>query len=409
MRLLGSDRGRLLAACVCFMAASGLALAQNWSPGVGGFVVEGDKFIRQGDYDKALGNLVKAVGLETNGSAKIDLRIMIARVYNYKGQLGKARFMLTQLARDTQDPRAQLEAARSYLYYSPYKVAEARVYLGQILDRDPNHLEALTELGYCDLNSGMLKEAAARFQQVLKKDRRVLRAHYGLAKVDFLKEDYPRAVDRLKTALEIAPENAETMFLLGNVYMGSKEIRSRDAAMNWLSRAADQEPGNVKYLAAGIFAGLCRYHPAEAESFRRRLATLDPANSYVIWAEGAYLELKAQVGSAYEKYQEALAKDWGNLYAHFCLGNMRTGFGNPEFIPQADQESWRYNRFKSTVQGVENFEMIVNNPELFPFLHTCKHNLRVLYEEPGKPDWGSPGMVKKLERMRDYGKLFNPY
>lgn len=383
--------------------------APNWAPGVSALVLQADEAIRGGNYDLAQVRLIEATKLEKGVNETIDLRLRVAKLYALKGQIGRARFMLTQISRTTTNARAWIEAARSYIYYYPYKIEMARRYLGKVLGANPKHPEALTEMGFCDLNSGALGAAKTTFEKVLKLEPKILKAHWGLAKILFLKREYSRAVDRLRVALQFAPEDAETMYLLGSVYLGSKEPRNKEAAMNWIGRAAEQDPGNIKYLAAGVFASLCRLRPADAEIYRKRMAKIEATNSYVLWTEGVYLELKGKVVQAASKFVEALQRDWSNLYAHYSLGNVRTGYGNPEYVMNAELETWRYSKFKNVDKAIENFETIASSPEIFPYLHEAKQRLRAMYEEPGRPDWSQPGFVKKLEKMRDYGRLFNPY
>lgn len=385
------------------------AVAAAFTGQAADLVVQAEKSAVAGRYEQALQQYTEALKVETDAESKLELEIRLARTYVYMNQVGRARFALTKLSRETGNAKALLEAARAYLYYHPYRVALARTYLDRILGKEPRHVEALIEMGFCDLNTNDLGKARTTFEKALSIDRTAIKGYYGLAKIHFIEKDFTRAVDRLRAALALGPENAETMFMLGQVYQGSNEPQAREASMTWLSRASEQEPTNVKYLAAGVFAALCRQHPADAEIFRKRIAALDPQNGYVVWTEGVYLELQGKVVQAQDKYAEALNKDWLNLYAHFSLGNIRTGYGNPEYIMNAELETWRYTRFKNSKAALENFEMIASSPDVFPYLHAVRQRLRVLYEEPGAPDWSAPGFVKKLEAMRDYGKLFNPY
>jgi len=53
--------------------------------------------------------------------------------------------------------------------------------------------------------------------------------------------------------------------------------------------------------------------------------------------------------------------------------------------------------------------VLFRSPDIFPYHSRVKARLQQMYDLPGAPDWSNPGFVKKLERMRDHGRLINPY
>ena len=83
------------------------------------------------------------------------------------------------------------------------------MYKRQVLKRRPDHVEALTAMGFALTDSGRPNEAAAYFERAVARAPRAPGAHYGLARLYLARGDQTRAEPELDWLRKFAPALAE--------------------------------------------------------------------------------------------------------------------------------------------------------------------------------------------------------
>jgi len=408
-------RSRVLLAvtlAVCAFALTSAARAQDFtldtnyqafSPEARGFIEAADKLIIEGKYDAALGKLREASKNEKGRERDYDIKIRDAMVNLYRGRVGYSRFLLNVINRNYFYAPALIAAARTYIYYPPYDRIEGKKRLHSVLVKEPKNWMALTELGYCDFFLGNAKEAKVSFEKALEINRRNMQAFYGLADLMFSAKEYMNAIHLLEDAIRVAPENPETMKKIGDIYMGSTIVRRTDSAVSWYDQALEFGQSQPKYYAAVMLAFFARYTAGNAKPYYERLKKVAPDGSYVTWADGVFLELQGRIAAALQKYEEAVAQDSRNWYAHFSRANIYAARGNEEYVRWAKTANYKYHAHSDTQKGLEAYKMIKNNAPTFPFIGVVNDWYHFLMERPSTSPWSEPAFKEKLQRMKAHG------
>ena len=376
----------------------------SFNPAARGFLEAADALIIEGKFDQALGKLREAAKNEKDRERGYDIKIRDALVNLYRGRVGYSRFLLNRINRNYFYSPALIAAARTYIYYPPYDRQEGRKRLGSVLRKEPKNWMALTELGYCEFFLGNYKPAKKHFETALTINRKNMRAFYGLADILFRKKEYMNAIHTLEDALRVEPENPETMKKIGDIYMGSTIKRRTDSAVSWYDRSLEYAQNRPKYFAAVMLAFFARFTAGNAMPYYKKLRQIAPASTYVAWADGVLLELKGRVGAAIKKYDEAVALDNRNWYAHFSLGNIYAGRGNEEYVRWAKTANYKYHAHGDTQKGIEAFKTIRSNAPTFPFIRVVDDWYHFLMERPAVSPWKQPAFKEKLQRMKKHGE-----
>ncbi len=400
---------------ICFLSFSSPSLANfnlelkvlnynSFDEEAKGFLISADNAIRLGKFDLALGDLRKATRLEKDVTLRQDIQIREAKVNLYKGRVGYARFLLNKLCRVRFYSPAFVAAAQSYLYFEPYDRNEAKKRLGRVLKTDPKNVDALIEMGYVHLFLLNRIEASKKFKKARKLNKNAMRAFYGLADVLVKQGKHMDGVRILEKALRIQPENGLTMLKIGDIYLASKGVRRTYSAISWYEMAleyANDRPIFYSRIIMGFFAGR---KAVNAKPFLAKLREIAPNNSYALWADGVFAELKGKLTTAKSKYFEAMTADSQNWLAHFCYANICAGRGTEEFVLWAKTMKYKYDVHKNLPKGIEAYKRILNNALSFPFYKTADIWYQKLIETPTVNFWTDPANKEKLKQLQRYGK-----
>ena len=117
------------------------------------------------------------------------------------------------------------------------------------------------------------------------------------------------AVEQLKIAVKLRPENGDGWAILGSIYKQQNKLPEASDAVQKAIAAMPDQPGPHSTLA-GIFAQQGR--TAEAAAERRKAAELTRAavnrlRATFVANTGSMLLRKDQIADAIERYQEALS------------------------------------------------------------------------------------------------------
>ncbi|MCB0395089.1 MAG: tetratricopeptide repeat protein [Flavobacteriales bacterium] len=80
--------------------------------------------------------------------------------------------------------------------------------LREILEEDPDNIEALTAMGYFSLMSGQGEKAVARFKQILELQPDNQEAWFFMGDALMMQADTPGAINAYKTFLDVATDSA---------------------------------------------------------------------------------------------------------------------------------------------------------------------------------------------------------
>lgn len=370
-----------------------------------GFLERADQFMAEGRFEEALGKLREAARLETDRERGYDIKIREALVSLYQGKVGFARLSLNRITRAYFYAPALIASAQTYIYYPPYDREEGRKRLAQVLGKEPKNWLALIEMGYCEFFLGNLDAAKKHFDKAVQINGGAMRAFYGLADIEFKKRKWMDAVRVLESALRVQPENAETMAKIGDVFMGSTLARRTDSAVAWYDRALEYGQRQPRLYAAVMLAFFARFTAGNSVPYLNKLRAFAPDNSYVKWADGVLLELEGRVAAAVQKFQEAVAQDSRNWYAHFSLANIYAGRGNEEYVRWAKTSNYKYSAHGDTQKGIEEYRFIKNNNPTFPFSGVVDDWFHFLQEKPQTSPLEDPAFKEELQRMKRVGTL----
>jgi len=118
---------------------------------------------------------------------------------------------------------------------------EARREFDESLRLAPMQTESYFQLGLLDLAANRLEEAEARFHHVLERDPNHAGALAGLGQVEFLKKDYPRAVEWLKGAVTKDPGLRQAHYYLGLSYARMGRKQEADTELQAATRLDQEE------------------------------------------------------------------------------------------------------------------------------------------------------------------------
>ncbi len=192
------------------------------------------------------------------------------------------------------------------------------------LELQPDNLFAL--LGRAQINSlqGKWDQALADIDKVEQTAAQLPSAHYLRAQALFNKKDLQGAQEAAEQVLKIAPDDPNTLLLLGYVYFAQNQINQADQV---LTRLIQQQPQHLparKLLAA---AKLQLDQPAQAiEVLNPALAQAPQDRNLLILLGSAYMQNKEhEKGSAYIKRAADLQPDSGQLRNWLAMQHLGIG------------------------------------------------------------------------------------
>ncbi len=160
----------------------------------------------------------------------------------------------------------------------------------QVLDVDPEHLEAMTELAgvYMKSEVDSIARAEAMYTMVLSIDPASSPALSGLGKVALKNEDYEAAKDFFDSAIEADPDNTAAYSGLASAYTS---LGMTDEAINSFESALQSNPGNLqaRYALGLLYAEMGNYTDAI------------PHIEAILEARPDYTNLRLKLASAYSE------------------------------------------------------------------------------------------------------------
>lgn len=217
--------------------------------------------------------------------------------------------------------------ARGVALHRQGELGQARVVYQQVLDRQPDHHDALHFMGVIALQSKQPDLAAALIGKAIEINPEQAAAHASLGNALKDLRRFEEAVASYDMAIAIDPANAEVHFNRGNAL---KKLKRLDEAIGSYDRAIAARPGHAKAHAnrGAVLNELKRTEEAIA-SYDRAIA-IRPDHAGAHFNRGNALKDLSRMVEAVASYDRAIALKPGNAETYCNRGNALMGLNRLE-------------------------------------------------------------------------------
>jgi tetratricopeptide (TPR) repeat protein len=167
-----------------------------------------DAELRRNDSAKAALNLEKALELDPSNR---DLQRRLGAVYGQAGEFEKVVAILRPLL-----PETRIEVAFAHFALKNY--VEAAVLFEELVRLEPSNSDYLFMLGKSNMESRRFAEAIPPLVRALELKPADVEVRWTLGYSLYLHEDWPRAIEILRSFSEVQPRHAFVHFLLATAY-----------------------------------------------------------------------------------------------------------------------------------------------------------------------------------------------
>ncbi len=189
----------------------------------------------------------------TNYPDDASSRARLAEIYRRRGENDKA----LELAREAlfREPRT-LQAYKTMMsvYFEQKQFSLARLIALRASKIDETDPEISYTLGLINLAEKDPVKARVQFKRAVEARPDFLPAHYELAKMAFVQEDYQSAEEHLRRILQTNGSNAQALVNLGVAYKGMGQLDKAMAVYDEAQKVNGELP--ELYLNRGIIVGL---------------------------------------------------------------------------------------------------------------------------------------------------------
>jgi tetratricopeptide (TPR) repeat protein len=315
----------------------------------------------------------------------IPLIYLLARLHVAQGNTEKADELIEEATQvDPTDPVP-------YLTLSGHlgrkgDVAGALAAAEKALEIDPNFTDAklrvaeiLVDTGYNGGDVEKIRRGQQMAEEVLSADTPTASALMVMAKIDLAQQKVDEAIEGLRAALELDPNNPQAHFVLGTALSVKGE---GPAARTELARALEIDPGmlEARRVLARVHASLGEHEYAVEEARRYLAANPDSTQTRILLAQS--LVILRRMDAAISELN-AIPEGERNADVLYALGRVHLGMGN-------DREARRY---------------LTAANELMPTHHDILRNLVRLDRAEGRFAESVARVEAALETEADSAKL----
>ena len=171
-----------------------------------------------------LNSLLAQFGQATDAAAKARAATQVARAYQNVQRFDSAGYFYEQVATLQPGPQATQQAADAYFQaYSFASSTERQQLLGgkarelyaKVLAKQPDNLDAKTNLGMAYMSSDNPVQGITLLREVLAADPRNEKVLYNLGILAVQSGQYDKAVQRFQELVKVNPKNVNGQFYLG--------------------------------------------------------------------------------------------------------------------------------------------------------------------------------------------------
>lgn len=166
-------------------------------------------------------------------------------------------------------------------------------------------------------DNGNISEAKEEMRLCLKADPHFIDGYIKMSEILIDQQENDTAMRVLKTASELAPENARIYYCIGLV---EAKLGNREEAQAALNRAVKAEPNNVQLISDA--GNICMEHnwTDEALQFFNNAKTRAPDFLYIYNRIGIALSRAGKFDEAEEEYNKAIEVDDNDAGVYFNIG-----------------------------------------------------------------------------------------
>lgn len=199
-----------------------------------------------GDLEGAVGEYQKALKTDPQSSL---LHLNLASVFIQKDNPAQATKELKQSI-DFDPEAVQPHALLALVYVAQNKMdlatSEYTLALQNAAKSEPNNINTYKGLGALYLQQNKLKQAEGIFKLIVNMAPQDPEAHFYLGNIYYNLKDYPSVEKELKSALKLKPDYHEALNFLGYFYL--EQDKNIDQAGLMIKQALVSEPENGAYL-----------------------------------------------------------------------------------------------------------------------------------------------------------------
>lgn len=208
-------------------------------------LVRGLSFLQEKKYDRALGELKRAVTFNPQLEEAYEY---LGKVYQLTGKTEEAIEVYKKWTRTVTDSAKAVTAlGNAYVEKKQYREAEDQ--FKKLLRLDPASFYAYNQLGHIYLNTERAEEAEEQFRKVIRLSPRDANGYYGLGLALSKQEKYKEAVEAFEKAVSLKKKFEYAYADLGHAYIG---LGDKEKAQEQADALYDLGTPLAKELAAEI-------------------------------------------------------------------------------------------------------------------------------------------------------------
>jgi tetratricopeptide (TPR) repeat protein len=279
----------------------------------------------------------------------------LARAYEGMQRFNEAFEELRRTADlDANNLDARVKLGNYYLLVRPPQTAEAKRLAGEVLQKNPGHIEGTILLGNVLFLEGQPDEALAKLNHAIELDPKRVESYLSLARfyssskaIDKAEETYRRAIqlnansalahteygkflvsqgqhDQAETefrlGVEVEPNNRDARFVLASFYLVNKDLSKAEEAYKALAELDKGKPEGRAVLA-DFYSSIGRYR--EAIDIYREIAAKTPDYTHATYRLGELMLQNGDVAGANAQVEQALKRNSKDMDALLLRARIR--------------------------------------------------------------------------------------
>ncbi len=260
--------------------------------------------LRAGDLEHAMERSLRAAELDPEW---LNAKLLYARAMLLSGAPDKAIDYTARIIGDDPDPDPDARMELALMLMSIERNEDALSQVNQVLLEQPSRTDALRLMAIINFRQNNLDAAWDDFGDLLASRRYTMDALFYLARIADIRQEYDQAIE-LYSEIK-SGQNAVTAQRRASVLLAF-ESDDPDAALAWLDRFADENPGHAIDMVlarAQLLASLERY--AEALEYYDKAVVYRPDDEAIALGRAELMLRADRVDDSINAYRTA-ARRW---------------------------------------------------------------------------------------------------